>query len=438
MSGSPEAESILHAVPQGLSNGVVGWHVDGSGVTAADMENNSAQVSGTANEANSEPAAQSWQILSGLIVSGFLLALPGGLLPVWGYHIQPDFGTAGNYFLALGGGIAAGGILALGVAHMTSLERLLAAGCFSATLALLLLAVAAPPAQVWYQTMSLFITGAAAGIINTAVLEGLAVSYESNPAPVTLLGGVFFGAGSVFAALAMAQSFGEGGATRLLAIAAFLPAGAGVAFAHARIPRSELPEVSMRQTVKDLRSPLAVLFALLLFFQFGNEWAIAGWLPVYLIDRMGISPATALGLLSLYWLALMLGRILASRLLAVIRHGRVLGFSAFCALFGCTLLMAAGSRPGVIVGLLLTGAGFSTIYPLAAERIASRFTYYHPGYFNGIFTFALMGGVLFPFVLGHLAAGPGLRVIPIAVIGGSCAVFALVLLIWLGRKVAGH
>ena len=49
-----------------------------------------------------------------------------------------------------------------------------------------------------------------------------------------------------------------------------------------------------------------------------------------------------------------------------------------------------------MVGLLLTGAGFSAIYPLAAERIAGRFSYYHPGYFNGIFTFALMGGVLAP------------------------------------------
>ncbi len=87
------------------------------------------------------------------------------------------------------------------------------------------------------------------------------------------------------------------------------------------------------------------------------------------------------------------------------RHGRLLAFSAFCALFGCTALLAAGSRFGVVVGILLTGAGFSAIYPLVAERIASRFSYYHPGYFNGIFTFALMGGILAPFVLGHMAAG---------------------------------
>jgi fucose permease len=274
--------------------------------------------------------------------------------------------------------------------------------------------------------------------MNTAVLEGLTSNYESSPAPVTLLAGIFFGAGSVLAPLLLSQSFGERGGTRLLALAALIPAAAGVAFSHIRIPHSQVPEVSIRQTVKDLRTPLAICFALLLFFQFGNEWSIAGWLPVFLIDRMGISPATAVWLLALYWVALVLGRIVAARLLPVVRHGKMLAFSAFCALFGCTLLMAAGSRFGVVVGLLLTGAGFSAIYPLAAERIASRFSYYHPGYFNGIFTFALMGGILSPFVVGHLAAGSGLSAVPMAAMVGSCAVFALVLLIWLGRKVSGH
>jgi fucose permease len=384
-----------------------------------------------------ESTARTWQILSGLLVSGFLLALPGGLLPLWGYHIQPDFGAAGNYFLALGLGVAAGGALARRYALKTSLGRLLGLGCFVAAVALLLLSVAAPPAQIWYQTMALLVTGAAAGIVNTAVLEGMSTSYESSPAPVTLLAGVFFGAGSVLAALLLAQTFGEEGATRWLSVVALIPVGVGVCFSHSHIPRVEVPEVSMQQSVRDLRSPLAVLFALLLFFQFGNEWSIAGWLPVFLIDRLGISPATAVGLLALYWTALVLGRLLAARLLPVVRHSRMLALSAFGALFGCILLAVAGSRFGVIFGLLLTGAGFSAIYPLVAERIASRFSYYHPGYFNGIFTFALMGGILSPFVLGHLAAGSGLGVVPMAAMAGSCAVFALVLLIWLGRKVSG-
>jgi len=397
------------------------------------------------------PSAKPWQILCGLVVSGFLLALPGGLLPLWGFHIQPDFGTAGNFFLVLGLGVIGGGALAQRLARHTSLERLLAGGYFTAALALLLLGVAAPPAQVWYQCLALLVAGMAAGMMNTAVLEALSARttgkdglcaatpcYESNPAAITLTGGVFFGVGSVLAALLLAQSFGDGGATRLLAVTAVVPALVGVFSGFLRIHVRPLSEVSLKDSIEDLHSPLAILFVLLLFFQFGNEWSIAGWLPILLIDRMGLSPATAVGLLALYWGALMGGRIVAVKLLRVVRHGKMLGLSAFCALFGCTALLVAGSRFGVVVGLLLTGVGFSAIYPLVAERIASRFSYYHPGYFNGIFTFALTGGILAPFVLGHVAADSGLKMIPLAAMMGSCAVFGLVLLIWLGHKVSGH
>ena len=249
--------------------------------------------------------------------------------------------------------------------------------------------------------------------------------------------GMFFGAGSVASAWLLAECLDASSPARLLALAALLPGLAGIAFGRAALNRWQERILPMAEAVKDLRSVLAILFALLLFFQFANEWSIAGWLPIYLIDRLGMSPSGAVMLLMLYWLALTAGKLVAARLLPVIPHGRLLSISAFCALFGCVLLLGAMTTLGVVAGILLTGAGFSAIYPLAAERISTRFTYYHPGYFNGIFTFAMMGGILAPFVLGYLAAAYGLRVIPLAAMVGSCAVFVLISLIWLGRKVSG-
>lgn len=357
---------------------------------------------------------------------------------MWGFHISGNYGMAGNFFLVLGLGVITGGIAAQRIARTAPLARLLAAAYFSGAMALLLLAVAAPPAQPWYEALALFGTGIAAGVMNTAVLESVTPCYESNPAGITLTGGAFFGAGSVLAAFLLAQSFEENGAMRLLAVIAVVPAIAGIFAGTLRIETRAVNEITLSNSISDLRSPLAILFALLLFFQFANEWSIAGWLPILLIDRMGLSPSTAVSLLALYWAALMAGRTLAVRISRSVRHSRMLGVSAFCALFGCAALLAAGSRFGVVAGLLFTGAGFSAIYPLVAERIASRFSYYHPGYFNGIFTFALTGGILAPFALGHIAEGAGLNMIPLAVMVGSCAVFALVLLIWLGHKVSGQ
>ena len=108
--------------------------------------------------------AKPWQILGGLVVSGFLLALPGGLLPLWGYHIRPDFGTAGNYFLVLGAGIVCGGALALRLRRKVALERILTGGYAAAAVATMMLAVAAPPAQVWYQMLALLVTGRPPGL----------------------------------------------------------------------------------------------------------------------------------------------------------------------------------------------------------------------------------------------------------------------------------
>jgi hypothetical protein len=390
----------------------------------------------TALEPTLIPQSRPWRILSGLAVSGFLLALPGGLLPLWGYHVNPDFGVAANYFLALGAGLTAGSILAIRLRGKYPLQHLLGAGCFGGALVLLMLSFAQPPASAWYQAFVLLIAGVASGVVNTTVFESIAPCYEADPAGITLTGGSFFGAGSVLAAWLMAHCLDEATPARSTALAALVPAAAGLMLSRLKMTRTPVKLLPIGETARDLRSVLAILFALLLFFQFANEWSIAGWLPVFLIDRLGMNPSNAVMLLVVYWLALTIGRLVTVRLLPVVRHGRLLAISAFCALFGC-IALDTDTNFGAVTGILLTGTGFSAIYPLAAEKIATRFTYYHPGYFNGIFTFAMMGGIVAPFVLGHVVAHWGLRFVPIAAMIGSCAVFALVLVLALGRKVSG-
>jgi fucose permease len=375
-----------------------------------------------------------------LLLSGFLLALPGALLPLWGYHVRPDFGTAGNYFLALGAGLALAMALARFLAKRARPGFILSAGFFVSTAALLLLTVSAPPATVWYQALCIFTLGAAAGLINGAIFELIGVAWEADPAGVTLRGGIYFGAGSAAASLLMSNSFGgEATAARIFFVCAILSAVAGVAIVRAARNRTEVeakPEPEPTQT--EPRTVLALIFGFLLFFQFANEWSIAGWLPVFLIDRLGISPAGALAWLAVYWMALTIGRIAASLLVNLMPHGRLLSISAFCALFGGMSLTLSDTRGGMIVGILLIGAGFSAIVPLASERVAPRFTGYHPGYFSGLFMFAMSGAIFADFVLGHLADLLGLRAIPAATIVGSLAVIALIMVIRLGRKVSGN
>ena len=94
------------------------------------------------------------------------------------------------------------------------------------------------------------------------------------------------------------------------------------------------------------------------------------------------------------------------------RHGRLLMGSVLAALFGCLILFFTNNalrrrRPACF----FLGAGYASIYPLVAEAIGRRFPYYHPGFFNGIFSLALVGGLLAPATLGYAAARWGVGVV---------------------------
>ena len=190
--------------------------------------------------------------------------------------------------------------------------------------------------------------------------------------------------------------------------------------------------------MRDFRSLGALLFALLLFFQFGNEWSIAGWLPLFLVRRLGMSPPASLGMLSLYWLALLVGRVAAVAILPMVRHSLLLAGSVLAALLGCMLLAFTNNQFGAGTGVLLLGAGFASIYPLVAEKIGGRFPYYHPVFFSGIFSFALFGGLIAPATLGYAAAVWSIGIVVAVPLLGTCMVSALLLLIWLESKVTGR
>src|SRR5260370_30333715 len=58
---------------------------------------------------------------------------------------------------------------------------------------------------------------------------------------------------------------------------------------------------------------------------------------------------------------------------------------------------------------------------LVVEKIANRFPYYHPGFYNGIFSLGITGGLLAPWTLGYIAQAWGIRAVMIVQIGrASC------------------
>src|SRR5436305_7517872 len=84
--------------------------------------------------------------LAGFLLSGFLLALLGAILPAWGYHRDPpDFVAVGNYFLCLAIGIVAATPIARPIMAKRGLSFLLVFACGLSCLSLLYLAAVSPP-----------------------------------------------------------------------------------------------------------------------------------------------------------------------------------------------------------------------------------------------------------------------------------------------------
>ena len=378
--------------------------------------------------------------LAGFFLSGFLLALLGAILPAWGYHRDPpDFAAVGNYFLSLAAGIVAAAAMARRVMAKQSVRFLLVFSCVLSSVSLACLALVSPPASEWWRVAGLLSLGVGAGLLNIALFHALSTGFQADAASTVNRGGIWYGLGCLAATLLVAGTFYAYTVPSILIFMAVMPALFGGMYLKGSFQApAGGTHPTLEQALRDFRSPGAVMFALLLFFQFGNEWSLAGWLPIFLIRRVGLSPSTALIVLALYWLALLAGRLGAVAVLPRVRHGRLLMGSGMAALFGCFLLFNTNNAFGAATGAVFVGTGYASIYPLVAEAIGRRFPYYHPGFFNGIFSFALMGGLLAPATLGYAAMSFGVGVVVGIPLIGTLLVTILLLLIWLESRVTGR
>ena len=376
--------------------------------------------------------------VSGFFLAGLLLSFLGAILPAWGYHLIARFATAGLHFLVMAIGILGASAAAHHLIPRKGLGFVLVLAPGIACGALLFLSLVSLLVSPLWTLLGVLLLGCGAGMLFSGLFHAISGIYRHNPAATVNIAGALFTSGSLVLALLVAGTFYSYTLGSILFFLALVPGFFAGMFAKSRFVLEAAPEErTWSEAWADFRSPAAWMFALLLFFQFGNEWSIAGWLTIFLIQRIGVSPATSLLMLALYWLALLVGRVGAQALLPRVHHGRLLGTSVLAALFGCVILSFTKNTFGAVSGILFIGAGFAVVYPLVVEKIGYRFPYFHPGLFNGIFSFAMMGGLLAPWTLGFFADWFGIGVVMLLPLVGTLMVALLLGAIWLEAKLTG-
>lgn len=375
--------------------------------------------------------------LGGFFLSGMLFAFLGSILPVWGYHLTELYVEMGNHFLAFNLGLFAANRLAAWLLPKKGVRWCLVGACAAACAAIICLSYVPPPMAIGYRLGGLLALGVSSGLMHGAIFQAITPIYRHDPAATGNLAGIFFGLGSLAMALIVASTYYVYTVASTLVLISFVPLAFAVGYRKLPEQPAPPPFPKLSRTLQDLKNPIAIQFGLLLLVHSANEWAIGGWLAIFLTQRLGLSPSTALLFLALYYGALVVGRIVAQTVLPRVRQGKVLFVSSLAAMFGFIVLSFTDNRFGVVSGILFIGVGFAPVYPLVAARIGSRFPYYDPALYHGIFSVAFTGALLTTAGIGYLAAWAGVKWILLVPLIGIVLVGLLLLLIWIEQKLAG-
>jgi len=156
------------------------------------------------------------------------------------------------------------------------------------------------------------------------------------------------------------------------------------------------------------RDRTVILYFLGIFAYVGTEQGVSFWISKFLRTYHGYDPQTVgAHRVALFWLLMTIGGLLGLVLLKFLDSRRVLlGFTAVALVFLTLALFGPG--PLALVMFPLMGLAASVMWPvifsLALNSVSS-----HHGSFSGILCTGIIGGAVFPPIIGLLGGLVGLR-----------------------------
>jgi FHS family glucose/mannose:H+ symporter-like MFS transporter len=338
------------------------------------------------------------------ILTGVATTMLGPLMPGFERHWNIDDARGGLLFVAqFIASVAAAtvvGVLAkrIGYWRVVALGALVAAagvaGCASRSWTVVFLSVA--------------VFGCGVGLVVPALNLGVAATVDGDSARPVLWLNLFWSIGAVTAPILIAYlkgAFLPSLAAGFVAIGMCLTAGAA---GHRPAPGSA------HHRTRDLPH---FVFALMLFLYVGSEASIAGWVSSYALRSPGAQRLWAV-LPSVFWSAILAGRLLAPAILHRIRPAALAPWSLLFGLSGAVLLLAGLGPMTLLLGSAISGLGFAPIFPMVVASYADRTG---GGSLSGlVFAAANLGGGTIPPLVGFVSSASGsLRV-------GLATVLALV------------
>jgi MFS transporter, FHS family, glucose/mannose:H+ symporter len=273
--------------------------------------------------------------------------------------------------------------------------------------------------------------GLGGGSLNTCTNALVSDLYADQRGPMLNLLGIFFGVGALSIPLMAASIEGHFTIPQLFVFCAVLAALCALWYATSSFPPAKANQAfSWRELLEVAKYNGVLLLAFILFLESGNEACIAGWTSTY-VDVSGYSPRVATLVLAAYWAALMFSRMLAARVLSGIRKAQLVVGAAILSLGGCAVLLSARSLVMLSAGTALIGLSYGPIFPTTLAIAGDRYSQRAGTVFGLLFSIALIGGMTFPWAVGEISQGVGVRagmLVPglgaAGIVGLSLAIFS--------------
>ncbi len=344
----------------------------------------------------------------GMFVFGIVLAVLGALfgMPAFRERLAIDLADQGNILLLLFFGVFVSTIVVGPIIDSFGNKVVLTVSAALVTLALVGFSMAS---SFTAAATAAFLLGLGGGGLNTSANALVADIYPDNRGAMLNVLGTFFGFGALFIPLLAASITGVFSPSQLLLVGAGL--AGGCAFAYLLLPFPPVREAvgfSIFASLKAAGYPGVMLFALLLFFQSGNESSIGGWTSTYVLS-VGAAPRSATWILSGYWAALMIGRLLSAKIVDRVGKGRLVLISGIGSAVGAAVLLASTSLAVLAIGAIIIGLSYAAIYPTTLAIAADRYQKLAGTIFGLLFAVGLIGGMSFPWAIGHASERFGLR-----------------------------
>ena len=293
----------------------------------------------------------------------YLQAAPGAVAPYLRDELDLSYGVASLHLTAFAAGSLLTGLAGPAVTRGWPRRTALATGLGGMGLGAVALALGgAAPLTI----AAAFVMGALGTLVLAVVQAALADHHGDRRSTALTEANATASVGGMLAPLVVggAAAIGLGWRAGLLAVLVLLPA---LALAGRATPLPEPVLAAAAGSGRARHGPAYPLALLLVFCGVGVEWTVGFWGAVFLRDEVGLATSTAVALLSVYYAAMLVGRMAGSVLTRRMSSTVLLGGSlATCAL-GFAFYWPAESPWVAVPGLAVIGLGAGLLFPMALD-----------------------------------------------------------------------